>query len=138
MEQGKVGSAPYASYTDPPVKYSSQNIVVTTPVSQEIQRSKWSTGLCGCCEDTKSCLCAYFCFPCFFCNLATRFGDSCAYGWCCPHHFVTVARPYLRARHNIVGGLCDDCCVTFCCTQCVLCQISREMDHRGYPKGCMF
>ncbi|XP_039251748.2 placenta-specific gene 8 protein-like [Styela clava] len=129
---GTYGSSPYS----PPAQYS-HTTIITAPVSQQMDRSLWSSGLCACMTECSSCLLTAFCTVCFTANLATRMGESCLYGYCCAPHFASTARPYFRGKENIVGSLAGDCCIGFWCGCCNICQISRELDRRGYPKGCM-
>ncbi|XP_077974439.1 cornifelin homolog [Styela clava] len=70
--------------------------------------------------------------------MATRLGESALHGCCCGFHFSSVVRPYIRAKHNIQGSLMEDCCMSCWCHSCNMCQISRELDRRSYPKGCLF
>nr|XP_039251746.1 cornifelin-like [Styela clava] len=101
-------------------------------------KETWSTGLMNCGDDIPSCLLECFLGPFAKGNLATRLGQPFMYGFCCGFHFSTAIRPYFRAKHNIQGDLLNDCFVTAFCGPCNMCQISREMDRREYPKGCLY
>lgn len=120
-------------YPQPPAII--QNAITTQPVSNWYPpKNRWVNSLCGCCSDPGSSLNATCCFPCFLGSLAGRFGETCIYGCCCSCHFLTVARPVLRARHNIEGNLCNDALASCCCPCCVLCQVDREMNVYNYSR----
>nr|XP_039247432.1 cornifelin homolog [Styela clava] len=119
--------------------YTAPTTIIMAPVSQTMERENdWSSGLCGCCNDPKSLLCAMFCPSCFACNLATRFGDSWVYGCLCYYHLMHSSRVAIRYRHKIRGNLCDDAIMSGCCCCLSLLQVYREMDHRGEPSGTCF
>eukprot|EP00727_Mastigamoeba_balamuthi_P011937 m51a1_g7366 hypothetical protein (172) ;mRNA; f:59289-60033 len=110
---------------------------------------KWITSLCGCCDDTTSCVCAALC-PCvqYGWNVeATDAGPLCgpdatASGLhCCTYALVAgltgcgcllVAshRQMVRDKYGIAGGLCGDVLSSMCCGCCVLAQIAREAEAR--------
>lgn len=98
-------------------------------------RGEWGSGIFGCFEDMKSCMCAILCSPFFACCLAKRMGENC----CTPYLAggLVAMRSVLRTRHNIQGSISGDCCTIFFCGNCAMCQMSREMDKWGYPdNGC--
>uniref|UniRef100_A0A671SSN6 PLAC8 protein n=1 Tax=Sinocyclocheilus anshuiensis TaxID=1608454 RepID=A0A671SSN6_9TELE len=80
----------------------------------------WSTGTFGCCI-------SFFCFPCFACNTAKRYGEC----FCLPLiDQFGLMRVSMRHRYSIEGSIAKDCLLSFCCCPCVWCQMSREMDAR--------
>eukprot|EP01098_Paradermamoeba_levis_P004486 TRINITY_DN1918_c0_g1_i3.p1 TRINITY_DN1918_c0_g1~~TRINITY_DN1918_c0_g1_i3.p1 ORF type:complete len:127 (-),score=17.09 TRINITY_DN1918_c0_g1_i3:186-512(-) len=101
----------------------------------------WSTGICDCCQDYESCLCAWCC-PChqFGKNMAMFGNDSdyCAYccGWYCLSMFACscllgcLKRGEIRAKYDIAGNACGDCCCHYCCMCCALAQEAREIKSR--------
>jgi len=96
---------------------------------------EWSSAKCDCFEDMYSCLCV-LCLPLLFkCSLAQRMGEGCCVG--CTGCGLIAMRSVLRTRHGIRGSIQQDSCDLTCCEPCVLCQMSREMDLLGYPKGCI-
>ena len=134
----------YAAVTPPPTYSASasitsqpviQNVIVTQQPSSTMSMPRvWRNGLCNCFGDCGTCLCVTFFQPCFSANLATRFGECCCVGCTLPG--LVAMRTKVRTEHNIMGDIGDDVCVTCCCTPCMLCQLSRELDAERYPKGC--
>jgi Cys-rich protein (TIGR01571 family) len=46
-------------------------------------------------------------------------------------------RSYIRGKYAIPGGCCEDCCCSFWCTPCTVCQISRHTaDFNAHPAAC--
>ncbi|XP_070578319.1 cornifelin-like [Ptychodera flava] len=103
-------------------------VVTTQHVTVTFQEREWTTGLFGCLEDCKSCLCGWICFPCFQCQLATRLGEHCCVPFCVPGA-LTVMRTKVRTQHHVEGSVMKDCCAATYCGPCVACQISRELDN---------
>lgn len=99
-----------------------------------------TAGLCGCCDDCETCLCATFCWPCAFgtyverAQLGTCCGSCCMYTCCC---VLWWTRPCLACyagnmRSSLFQkvGLPDPgCCINWlchcCCTCCALAQEGR-------------
>uniref|UniRef100_A0A673IM85 Plac8 onzin related protein 1 n=1 Tax=Sinocyclocheilus rhinocerous TaxID=307959 RepID=A0A673IM85_9TELE len=89
----------------------------------------WSTGTFGCVDlnNKKICCISFFCFPCFACNTAKRYGEC----FCLPLiDQFGLMRVSMRHRYSIEGSIAKDCLLSFCCCPCVWCQMSREMDAR--------
>ncbi|XP_002730715.1 cornifelin-like [Saccoglossus kowalevskii] len=103
-------------------------VVTTQHVSVTFQERDWSTGLFGCFEDIKSCLCGYFCLPCFQCQLATKMNEHCCVPICVPGA-LTAMRVKVRTQHHIEGSMMYDCCATTYCGPCAACQIHRELEN---------
>ncbi|KAI5625869.1 plac8 onzin related protein 5 [Silurus asotus] len=100
------------------------------------QSNQWSSGICDCCENIGDCCFAFWCFPCFACCTAKKFGECLClpmldgYGLIPP---VTLAmRSTMRQRYGIEGSICNDCIYSFFCLSCVWCQMSREMKAREH------
>ncbi|WCJ24544.1 PLANT CADMIUM RESISTANCE 2 [Euphorbia peplus] len=105
----------------------------------------WSTGLCGCFDDTSSC-CLTWCCPCItfgrIAEIVDEGSTACGlsgglYGllMCftgCACLYSCFYRTKLRERYLLQGGSCCDCCVHFCCEHCALCQEYRELQNRGF------
>ena len=137
-------------YSHPPQPANTTVVVMNQPgaarhLGQPQNIRKWSTGLCGCCEDVPNCCFAFWCYPCFVCTLATKMDENCCGPICCgggakcvgmhcsgaPNPFVTAMRTKMRAKHGIEGSICDDVCCTWCCECCVATQLHRELKHVG-------
>ncbi|XP_002731745.1 cornifelin homolog [Saccoglossus kowalevskii] len=102
------------------VQQQPQNIIVQGP-------RDWSSDLCACFNDLSSCCLGTF-FPlCFEMHLWNRMGEN-ACGPCCIVNSASMLRVKIRTKQNIQGTLCGDYCITAFCYQCVLCQLSREVD----------
>lgn len=104
---------------------------------------EWSVGLCDCCANAGACYEAWCCTPCQVsrqCNMLEN-GEPeihwpyCVLLYCCGggyFHFVTwlfvyEVRNKLRARYNIEGSGCSDCCAAWCCTECTVQQAMLQM-----------
>ncbi|PFX22615.1 Cornifelin-like [Stylophora pistillata] len=115
-----------------PMQTTNTTVVVTQPAGVILQQGMrdWNSGLCGCFEDCYSLCMGLFC-PCILlCDVSQRMGEGCCFPTCCPGALVGL-RIKLRAQQNIQGSLCNDFCVVQCCGVCVLCQLSRELNHLG-------
>nr|XP_058970593.1 cornifelin homolog [Pocillopora verrucosa] len=111
---------------------SNTTVVVNQPAPIVFQQGMrdWSSDLCGCCEDCYSLCMGLFC-PCILlCDVSQRMGEGCCFATCCPGALLGL-RIKLRAQQNIQGSLCNDYCVVQCLPTCVLCQLSRELNHIG-------
>ncbi|XP_031120177.1 protein PLANT CADMIUM RESISTANCE 7-like [Ipomoea triloba] len=105
--------------------------------------SQWTTGLCGCCEDSSNC-CVTWCCPCITFGRNAEIIDngvtSCAHGGIiyfllacvgCACYYTCTYRTKLRAFFNLPEDPCNDCLVHCCCLPCALCQEHRELMNRG-------
>ncbi|CAM0953239.1 unnamed protein product [Alopecurus aequalis] len=109
----------------------------------------WTSGLCGCFSDCKSCWPAFFC-PCVLVGQAAetldRGNTSCGtagaiYCWLLhfsawipcllPWIYSCSYRSKLRAAYGLPEKPCADCCVHLCCEPCALSQMYRELKNRG-------
>jgi Cys-rich protein (TIGR01571 family) len=46
-------------------------------------------------------------------------------------------RTYVRERYSIPGSCLEDCCCSFWCLHCTMCQLARHTaDFRTHPAGC--
>ncbi|XP_038072487.1 placenta-specific gene 8 protein-like [Patiria miniata] len=100
----------------------------TVVVRNQMTEHDWSSGLCECTKDIKTCLLAFFCLPCFDCYLASRLKEFCCIPLCVPCGEIAM-RTKIRTQENIHGSICDDCLKLTFCPCCVLAQMSRELDH---------
>jgi Cys-rich protein (TIGR01571 family) len=52
--------------------------------------------------------------------------------------FITMRlRTYVRERYSIPGSCCEDCCCSYWCMPCTICQLHRHTaDFKTYPAGC--
>lgn len=117
--------------------------------------NNWTTGLCQCTDDTKSCF--EICF-CGYCQIGYQdrkmtlgqtgpdWGICLAY--CCLDMFVSFGLAYsygawqirdrIKTRFNIEPQeCCKSVCIAFFCASCSLCQTYRELSNRGYWPGGM-
>lgn len=120
--------------------FAFQDINTTIVVNQ--QPTGWSSGLCSCCDDMRSCCCVWWVGSCYYACIANRMNESGCVG-CCGHPAGCVPGGHLamraafRNKHGIAGDICSDCVAVTWCLPCVMCQLSREMDVKGYPRdGC--
>ena len=100
-------------------------------------KPRWNIGLCECCDSTSVCLQGAFC-PCILYGKMKRNvdGQPCC-GNCLKYMFCATcvhagARRKVRTKYNLPARPCNDCCVTFFCSQCALCQEYQEgfTEHR--------
>ncbi len=127
----------------PPVYSQQSNIPLNklspNPTPQEIvvyltnKPSQWNNGLCDCCDNMTVCLQGLFC-PChlFGKNVERveggRYTRSClCYLVCCGSCNHSVSRRKLRVKYNLPEEPFNDCCVSWCCGPCGLCQESLEI-----------
>lgn len=90
---------------------------------------EWSSGLCSCCEDVKSCCMAYFCMPCLVCRMAKNTGNHMCTG-CAPGGVVGM-RTQIRLSYGIQGDVCMDACTSHFCGPLSICQMARELQFHG-------
>ncbi|KAK7106187.1 placenta-specific gene 8 protein-like [Littorina saxatilis] len=107
---------------------SNQNTVVVNQQSADTTPTQraWTQSLCGCFDDCEICVCVTFCGPCAACQLAQHMGEFVCLA-CCVPNWMTAARTKVRMQRKIQGSICDDCCVTTCCSFCAMCQLWREV-----------
>uniref|UniRef100_A0A3B4DT33 Plac8 onzin related protein 2 n=1 Tax=Pygocentrus nattereri TaxID=42514 RepID=A0A3B4DT33_PYGNA len=86
----------------------------------------------------------FWCPYCLMCNTSERFGEcfclplvETCFGALVPP-LTFAMRSSMRERYRIQGTMCDDCCVSTCCSLCVWCQIARELKHRQQPQVIHF
>ncbi|KAL3501924.1 hypothetical protein ACH5RR_036373 [Cinchona calisaya] len=109
--------------------------------------NNWSTGLCDCFSDCRSCCLTCFC-PCVTfgrnAEIADRGQSSCCMCGC----LFCLLNAYLhgglswligmgyrtkiRRQYGISGDGCADCLTHFCCQPCALCQEYRELQFQGF------
>ncbi|KAM4749442.1 cornifelin homolog [Rhinophrynus dorsalis] len=116
--------------------------IITTQVVSTAPGTRWSSGMCDCCDDCGICCCALWCFPCMQCRTVSEFGECLClplleimnigcmgFNWTCPP--ITIAlRSATRERYKIKGSICDDCVRSCFCYSCTWCQIAREIKKR--------
>uniref|UniRef100_A0A7N9AMA9 Cornifelin-like n=1 Tax=Mastacembelus armatus TaxID=205130 RepID=A0A7N9AMA9_9TELE len=93
------------------------------------QSDQWSTGILGCCDDMDICCFGCWCFPCFTCDTASRFGEC----FCLPLLDMFA----VRYRYKIQGDMTGDCMYATFCTVCSWCQVAREIKRRKEGKGAV-
>ncbi|XP_004079697.1 cornifelin homolog A [Oryzias latipes] len=114
------------------VKTTQPRPYITTSTSNE-----WSSGICDCFDDLRSCCFAFWCFPCFACITSKKAGECLCLplldGFGCIPPITTAMRVSIRKQYGIEGTICRDCVFSFFCGPCSWCQISREMKIRKAP-----
>ncbi|XP_028406727.1 placenta-specific gene 8 protein-like [Dendronephthya gigantea] len=91
----------------------------------------WSSGLCKCFSDMKSCCLGFFCSPILACKLSGKMGECCCAGCIGP----AALRTKHRMKHDIQGSVCNDSLVSClpCLLPCALCQLARDLKTRSQP-----
>ncbi|RMZ97577.1 cornifelin -like protein [Brachionus plicatilis] len=93
-------------------------------------QNEFSAGLCDCFSDCGKCVFAYFCFPCFACQVFTDAGECMCTPFFCPH-----SSPFLRSKirqgYRIEGQMWKDFLIFYFFGFCAMLQISNEMKLRG-------
>ncbi|XP_035288342.1 cornifelin homolog B-like [Anguilla rostrata] len=107
------------------------------PVTDAMESSQWSTGICQCWEDMSTCCFVFWCCPCFACKTSREHGQCLCLpllDFCGIVPPITYAmRVSVRQRYGITDSMCHDCLYATCCRACSWCQISREMKKRYQP-----
>lgn len=126
------GSHPITN--QPVIQQPLPNTVIINNQPQALNQNsrQWSVSLCDCFANPKHCLCYFFFNPCYAGCQAARMDESCCVGFCLGSAGLLAMRAKLRGKHNIEGGICNDCCVGIFCGPCLQCQTSVEMDRLGY------
>ncbi|XP_055865078.1 placenta-specific gene 8 protein-like isoform X1 [Biomphalaria glabrata] len=100
-----------------------------SPFNDAHSERNWSSGLCECSGQSRSCLALCCCWPVYRYSLATRLGETpfmplipCA---------AFALRVKIRALFGIKGSILKDFLTTLCCEPCAVCQMTREMDNIG-------
>ncbi|KAF5750131.1 hypothetical protein HS088_TW03G00463 [Tripterygium wilfordii] len=126
------------------INYSTQPIVVTAGVRSK-QRVPWSSGLCDCLSDRRTCCRTFWC-PCVtfgqIAEIVDKGSSSCGVNGalytliscvtCCCCWYSCFYRAKMRQQHSLKEDPCRDCLVHLCCECCALCQEYRELTTRGY------
>ncbi|CAM8926893.1 hypothetical protein QQ045_022164 [Rhodiola kirilowii] len=110
--------------------------------------NEWTTGLCGCCEDSSNC-CITCCCPCITfgqnAEILERGATSCPasgaiffalsyVGWA--FLYSCSYRSKLRKAYSLPAEPCADVLVHCFCSPCAICQEYRELKNRGVdPKA---
>ncbi|KAH7516307.1 hypothetical protein FEM48_Zijuj10G0121300 [Ziziphus jujuba var. spinosa] len=108
-------------------------------------RVRWSTGLCDCFSDVKTCCITCWC-PCVTFGQISEIVDqgstSCglngalytliAFLTGCACIYSCFYRIKMREQYALEGGQFRDCLLHCFCEQCALCQEHRELQNRGY------
>ncbi|XP_039172198.1 cell number regulator 2-like [Eucalyptus grandis] len=113
--------------------------------SYDVEEQPWSTGLCGCFDDIKSCCLTCWC-PCVtfgrISEIVDKGATSCVSNgaiFALIYHLNTWAYLYsfsyrtrLRRELGLKQDPCHDCLVHCFCMRCALCQEYRELKSRGF------
>ncbi|XP_044983863.1 protein PLANT CADMIUM RESISTANCE 11-like [Hordeum vulgare subsp. vulgare] len=108
--------------------------------------ASWSSGLCACTHDVRSCCLTLFC-PCVVFGRIAEIVDKGATS-CCKSGtaYMLLAsatglgaclyscgyRSRLREQYGLEEKPCGDCWVHWFCEPCALCQEYRELQNRGF------
>uniref|UniRef100_A0A3Q2R4M2 Cornifelin-like n=1 Tax=Fundulus heteroclitus TaxID=8078 RepID=A0A3Q2R4M2_FUNHE len=101
---------------------NSGNIVFPNFGEEMSGETDWTSDLCNCCDDTKSCCYGFWCCPCLACTVAGNFNQN----RCLP----LSLRVGVRYKYNIKGSLCKDIATSCICVWCSWCQLHRELKYR--------
>ncbi|KAL3731328.1 protein PLANT CADMIUM RESISTANCE 2-like [Eucalyptus grandis] len=110
-----------------------------------VEEHPWSTGLCDCCGDIKSCCITFWC-PCItfgqILEILDKGETSCVMNCAiytliylltsCACLYSCCYRTKLRRDFGLKEDPCNDCLVHCCCMYCALCQEYRELKSRGF------
>ncbi|KAG2708356.1 hypothetical protein I3760_05G188000 [Carya illinoinensis] len=108
-------------------------------------RGPWSSGLCDCFMDKKTCCVTFWC-PCItfgqIAEIVDKGSTSCGANGalyaliccviCCPSLYSCFYRSKMRQQYLLRERPCGDCLVHCFCEQCALCQEHRELKTRGF------
>ncbi|XP_030468117.1 protein PLANT CADMIUM RESISTANCE 2-like [Syzygium oleosum] len=111
----------------------------------DVEEHPWSTGLCDCFDDIKSCCITFWC-PCITFGRISEILDkgetSCVMNCAifalihsitrCACLYSCFYRTKLRREFGLKQDPCHDCLVHYCCMNCALCQEYRELKSRGF------
>eukprot|EP01064_Diplonema_japonicum_P039177 TRINITY_DN975_c0_g2_i2.p1 TRINITY_DN975_c0_g2~~TRINITY_DN975_c0_g2_i2.p1 ORF type:complete len:189 (+),score=45.56 TRINITY_DN975_c0_g2_i2:54-569(+) len=128
--------------------FAASSSYVTMPLPTET----WEAGVCDCFQDIGLCCDVCFCTCCqagriydaAFEHKPDSFnvpvcllmvGASYFFGAIATCVFSMCMRDKVRTSYGIMGDGCDDCCMSFWCAPCVMCQVHRELSKRGTPPG---
>uniref|UniRef100_A0A3P9L7Y2 Cornifelin homolog A n=1 Tax=Oryzias latipes TaxID=8090 RepID=A0A3P9L7Y2_ORYLA len=82
------------------VKTTQPRPYITTSTSNE-----WSSGICDCFDDLRSCCFAFWCFPCFACITSKKAGECLCLplldGFGCIPPITTAMRVSIRKQYGI-------------------------------------
>jgi Cys-rich protein (TIGR01571 family) len=111
----------------------------TPPLNKEnMFPNNWSSGLCSCCEDFGICIYAALCPCCLYGKNSKKIGEGTCIGKCLCYLFCfpccqqTKTRYLIRKKYNLLEEPCNDCCISWFCSLCALCQEAREIKYRDY------
>ncbi|XP_057960884.1 protein PLANT CADMIUM RESISTANCE 2-like [Malania oleifera] len=139
-----------ASTGTPPSSTSSYYSDGPTPRPPPQIRSKtkipWSSGLCDCRNDVRTCCITCWC-PCItfgrIAEIVDKGSSSCGFNGalytlifcvtgCCCSCYSCFYRAKMRQQYSLKKKPCGDCLVHCCCETCALCQEYRELQNRGF------
>eukprot|EP00257_Ricinus_communis_P026516 XP_025013930.1 cell number regulator 2 isoform X2 [Ricinus communis] len=141
---------PYQGRAKYPSQGYAMNIHTTQPPyisSANPTGTRWSTGLCHCCDDPANCFVTCMC-PCItfgqIAEIVNKGSITCAASGAVyallgftglPCLYSCFYRPRLRGQYDLEEAPCADCLVHFLCQPCALCQEYRELKNRGFDMG---
>ncbi|XP_061197546.1 placenta-specific gene 8 protein-like [Saccostrea echinata] len=99
------------------------------PAVQPVNKKRtWTTDIFGCFSDMTNCAAVTLCPNLYLYYLSMKLGENlllpCAFG--CSYQVLVPLRVKVRAENNIMGNICEDCCMVCWCPCCVMCQLQRE------------
>ena len=104
--------------------------------------------LFGCTDDVGDCLYAYCCGPCHLGSIAQRTGTGDCFGTCCINIIANAVCPgiggcvhagsvFKSALYRVGVTAPLDTLACICCTWCMQCQVSREINDRQAAAASM-
>jgi Cys-rich protein (TIGR01571 family) len=118
---------PYpAPYYGQQEQSTTNTTVVVQQGSQAKEPREWSSRLCECGKEWSICCCGLFCECYLRQRVALDMAESSMLP-CCVPGWLTVLRTKMRIHENITGSVMNDCCNTFWCSSCALCQLAYEI-----------
>ncbi|KAH7284747.1 hypothetical protein KP509_34G068700 [Ceratopteris richardii] len=138
-----------------PLASPTERLIRSQHLSASINPQPWSTGICACFNDMKSCCLGLWC-PCILfgrnvevlegrpwtgpclmhallLSVAAGIGYSLTHGTLlgllvsCVPCYACGYRKILRTKYNLEDAPCGDFLTHLCCHQCALCQEYREI-----------
>lgn len=132
-------------------KYQHMHEAATAELNGRPIDSEWTSGLCGCMDNTCNCCMGTWC-PCVqYAQVAERMGHNgmcdgfpylanmclffCAIGWL---EWIPVCfmRSHMERKMGKKPNHCSNCLVGCCCTYCALCQMANQA--KIQENGCSF
>ncbi|MCO5614057.1 hypothetical protein L7F22_068338 [Adiantum nelumboides] len=138
-----------------PLASPTERLIGSSQISAHPHSQAWSSGICACCDDMRSCCLGLWC-PCILfgrnvevlegrpwtgpCLMHALLWSVAAGIGCSVTHWTLLGllascvpcyacgyRKILRSKYNLEDAPCGDFLTHLCCHQCALCQEYREI-----------